>query len=47
MKSILNKIARFSLALLIPAAFLAGCQEDIEEPYSGLPNKSEIKGIPR
>ena len=47
MKTVLRKIARFSFALIIPTAFLIGCQEDIEEPYSSLPKKSEIKGIPK
>ena len=42
MKSILNKIARFSIALIIPAAFMAGCQEDLTEPQNAMPDKDRV-----
>lgn len=46
MKTTLKKITKFFFALLIPAAFLAGCQEDLAEPGSSMPPKSEIKMPP-
>ena len=42
MKTVLRKIARFSFALLIPTAFLVGCQEDLTEPQSAKPPKDKI-----
>ena len=42
MKTVLRKIARFSFALLIPAAFLVGCQEDLTEPNSAMPDKDKV-----
>ena len=42
MKTILNKIARFSLMLIIPATFIMGCQEDLTEPDHALPPNPKI-----
>ena len=44
MKTTLKKVARFSFALIIPAALLAGCQEDLTEPNMAHPPK--VKTIP-
>lgn len=47
MKTTLKKITKFFFALLIPVAFLAGCQEDLTEPkVSSMPPKSEVKMPP-
>ena len=42
MKTVLQRITRFSLALIIPAALMVGCQEDITEPQSAKPPKDKI-----
>ena len=42
MKLIINKIIRYSFALIIPAVFLVGCQEDLSEPQSAGPDKSKM-----
>ena len=44
MKTTLKKVARLSFALLIPAAFLVGCQEDLTEPNMAHPGG--VKTIP-
>ena len=43
MKLIINKIIRYSFALIIPAAFLMGCQEDLTEPQNATIDKRRIK----
>ena len=42
MKLIINKIIRYSFALIIPAAFLVGCQEDLSEPTNAMPHKGQV-----
>ena len=42
MKTVLRKIARISFAVIIPAVFLLGCQEDLTEPQSAKPPKDRI-----
>ena len=42
MKTTLRKIARFSLALIIPVSFLVGCQEDLNEPIVAHPGGVRI-----
>lgn len=44
MKSTLNKIARFSLLIAIPAMVTMGCQEDVEHPQAI--KKGKIKKSP-
>lgn len=46
MKSLLNQIARLSLALLIPASFLMSCQENLVEPDQASYPKSKMKKPP-
>lgn len=43
MKLILQKIARLSLALLIPTVFLMSCQEDLTEPDMAHPGGIKTK----
>ena len=49
MKTIFQKVVRFSLILFIPVVLstMTSCQEDIQDPYSSVPTKSKIKGVPR
>ncbi len=48
MKTIIKKSLHLFFALLIPASFLLGCQEDIQEPvFDGIPEPGKIVPPPK